>query len=355
MMYTLDYIKGFLSSHEWTEGGDEGGLFSKFYSPEGVAYPGYFLDIPKDDKHSSFQRYVDRLLPVVVDAYNGEFTEKDIATFFSSENTVLSFRLVDPDTQAGTILLSRLRKAYDLIEKTIKQATAFAVDAQPIFAEAKEEVRNYLNVCRGVPTMSGSFIVKFELPENHFDLFDNRSVPSTIVDTIDFLNKLTFNYEEADITEDFISENLNSINVELFEAIVQFYKTVRVQNVDVSLHSARKYNKEQIRDMRKRVSKMDSMVREIKGLLLKRVPLEAEGKIVRLQSKEIETSGTIVMEFEYGGEDSTLLVQLDSVSYQKAVTAHRLGRFVKVTGIATQYKNRFTIQDVDSFSVDEKS
>src|SRR5476651_2732409 len=108
MAYHKYNIEQFLLSRGWTND-HSGNLFEYFKPPTELRLEeNYLLEIANDESKSGFQKYSQSLIEIINNIYNGSITEDDLNIFFSSEETVLSFRIDDEDTKNGSIQLERL-------------------------------------------------------------------------------------------------------------------------------------------------------------------------------------------------------------------------------------------------------
>jgi len=348
--FKLKYIQDFLTSHGWILA-REGNLFYEYSPPSELGLDGYVIDIPKDENDSGFEKYMNTLVDIVVDVYGDRFTNEDIKTFFQTENNVFAIRIAGTDTALGSLQLSRFRSAVNSFYQSLRQSVVYAVTQRPIFGQAKGEANSYLRICRSKQTAFGSYILKFELPENNLTLFEEKSVPDILYNALDFIVSVSEEFNESDITEEFVQNYSEIINIELLESLVKLIKDSKLYEGEIQLHSTSKSNQFGLKADKQKIKKMERMVAEIKEILLKRIPLEVQGLIIRLASKEVEQTGKIIMEVEIGEEWYKLEVVLQSDNYKRAVEAHKNGREVYVKGIAQELRNKYLIEELNEFYV----
>lgn len=351
MAYKLENIINFLKSHGWKKI-NQGKLFDIYQPPNDLELPQeFYLEIPNTQQDRGFKKYIAGIIEILDDVYSERYTVEDFKTFFASDNSIFSLQIIDPDTQFGTIRLERLKNAFNQVFRSIKQAVVFSVSNQPIFGNAKYEVAQYINLCRGRQTKFGSYIVKFELPENHMTLMKERSIPNMLFDSIEFLTSISSEYDVKEINKDFVLQYQEYINIELFEAIIKLYKEAEIQNVNISLDSNSISKQNYYQNIRDQLGKIQLIVKEIKDILLESLPLETRGIIFKLSSKEIESKGKIWIEADIAEERQIIEVQLSSERYKKAVEAHKNGAEVYVKGIAKQMRNKYVIEDLETFEI----
>lgn len=349
MVYKLGNIINFLESHGWQKL-RQTKLFDIYQPPNKLELPQeFYLEVPNTQQDRGFKKYMDGIIEILDDVYGDKYTVEDFKTFFASDNSIFSLQIIDPDTKFGTIRLERLKNAFNQVFSSIKQAVVFSVSNQPIFGNAKYEVSQYINFCRGRQTEFGSYIVKFELPENHLTLMGERSIPNMLFDSIKFLTSISSEFKEID--KEFVKQYKEYINIELFEAIIKLYKEAEIQDVNITLDSNKVAKENYYQNIRDQVGKIQLTVKEIKDVLLESVPLETRGTIFKLSSKEIESKGRIWLEADIAEERQIIEVQLSSERYKKAVEAHKNGVEVFVKGIAKQMRNKYVIEDLEVFEI----
>lgn len=349
MKNRLEYVVSFLNSHGWIETSATKYFF--IYSPpEQLNLPkDYYLEIPKQEADKGFQRYINELVPVIEDIYGNIYSSEDVASFFTTQNHIFALQIVDNDTKLGTIKLARLKNAFNNIYNSIKQTVIFSVTNMQIFGNAKYEIAQYLNVCRGRQTEFGSYVVKFELPENHLTLLGERSVPNLLFDSIHFLTEISDKHQISEIDYDFIEGYSDYINIELFESIIKLHKEAELNDINIFLSSNSIHKAESFKNIRNNLPKIEQTVRAIKDLILQDVSLETRGYIFRLTSKDPSEKGKVWIEADIADEKQIIEVLLSGEAYSKAVDAHIKGQEIYVKGIAQQGKSRYFIEKIEEF------
>ncbi len=351
MKYKLEYITSFFKSHGWTHS-KQTNLFDIYTPPLDLDLPkSFYIEIPNIEKDKGFQKYMNGILEILDDVYSEEYVIEDFKTFFSSENSIFSLRIIDKDTEHGTIKLERLKNTFNQIFRSIKQAVVFSISNKPIFGSAKYEVLQYINSCRGRQTDYGSYIVKIELPENHLTLLQEASIPNMLFDSIEFLTLISSKYNLDEIDKSFVELYRKYINIELFEAILKLYKESEIQNVSIVLDSNKIAKKNYYQDIRGKLNKIELLIKEIKDILLEDIPLETTGNIFKLSSKHIENKGKIWIEADIAEERHVIEVSLDSERYKQAVEAHKNGLEVFIKGISKQMRNKYVIEKLEEFRI----
>ena len=351
MKNRLENIENFFISHGW-EKRDRTKQFDFYYPPDSLELPrDFYLEVPSDQNDKGFQRYTEGLIDIIEDIYVDKYPKEDIKVFFSSEKLIFSLQIIDNDTKLGTIRLERLKNAFNNMYTSIKQSVIFSVTNLPIFGNAKYDIAQYMRYCRGLQTDIGSYVVKFELPENHLTLMGERSIPNMLFDTIAFLTEITNSHEVTDINLEFIQKYKELINIELFEAIVKLYKEAELQNANIRLDSNQIAREHHLDNIRNNLGKTEILIKSIKDFILQTIPLETRGHIFRLSSKDPTHGGVVWIEAEIADEKQIIEVRLKSENYFKAVESHKNGYEIYLKGIARQTKSKYLIENIQEFEI----
>jgi len=351
MQIRLKNIESFLLNRDWTIDQEYGRLFNKFMPPSSIDIDAdFFLEIPKTET-SGFHKYALGLTEVIAEIYADIITSDDLVNLFSQERAVFSFRIADLDTVQNSLALKRYKAGIDSVFSIVKNVVIFISSKQQIFGNAKNEVINYINGCRAYQTQPGSYILKFGLPDIKVDLFADESVPNKLFEVLNFINTVVIDTPISSINEDHIKSYSSIINVELFTAIKNLYKNVDLRDGDFSILEIKKFNTVPAKKIAKHMTHLDNYIKTVKKILLEEIPLSITGIITRCDSKNPENGGSIQVETYIADEKEIVIVKLDNKIYPKAVTAHRLGKEVSITGNAIQRPNNYNIYEPSEFIV----
>ena len=80
----LEHTQEFLETNGWIRG-EEGRVFVSYFPPPGLDLPdNYYIDVPKSEGRG-FEKYMNQLIDILEDIYDGRYTRADFETFFSKE------------------------------------------------------------------------------------------------------------------------------------------------------------------------------------------------------------------------------------------------------------------------------
>jgi len=349
MSLKVKNIRSFLEHRGWKLVRN-GSSIVEYKPPKGLGISeGYLFQVPVNEHKKGFDDFVKRLINILVNIYEDEFTEDDLMIIFSSDNSILSFRISDNDTQHGSIKLSRVRTNIDGIYKVLQQIVTFISTGKPIFGSAKKEVGSYLDSCRYLQTQKGSFITKFELPLIPVNILEPSIVADKLFYILDFIVEEAINKDILEIDNNYIEEHKDCINVELFIAIHNVFKMVKFSNASLALLNQTQTKKFDMQQINKKINHFGEFTKRVKDLLLEDVPLEAIGFVYNLHSNDPKASGEVSIQAEIANEKHIIKVFLKDENYGLAIEAHKLGRNVRIKGIAKQAKENYYIKEAEEF------
>lgn len=351
----LTHIQSFLHAHGWKKQG-QSNYFDCYAAPATLQLPtDYVLEIPRDATDKGYNRYTEGLIDILHDLYGDLYNVQTIQTFFSTDHFILSLQLEDTDTETGKIQLERLKILYDTFFNALKKMLIFDLNPVPIFAKVSMgRVTPYLEQCKALQTIFGSYGIKIEMPE-YFqnELFSpTMAIPKQFLDVLEFLitssQKPMWNRITIDKT--FIQRNRAFMNVEMLDAMVKYLKEPALKQLTIRLNNNRSTEVRQFKQIDQLIPNMSKMVSLIKKMVLEENPLEFNGTVTRLNSKNAAEKGNVLLEGVLSDEKIAVDITLFGAHYAKAVAAHGQGRTVFLKGIAkAKGTNLFSIEKLIQF------
>jgi hypothetical protein len=359
MVYKKEYITTFLNSRNWNYI-RSGSLFD-YYKPPKSLHLGseYELEIAKDEAKPGFQNFTNSLTDVIFDLYGNEFTIEDLKTFFSCDETILSFRIDDDDTKNGSIQLERFSKAIDNLKLVFKQTVTFLSSEKPIFGQSKQQAELYIKNCRALQSEYGSYVTKVQLPAHTMlktgQLSDSKEVPKKLYEVLDFTdNEILKNKVKVEnIDKKYFQGHKDFINVELLSSIKDLCHQSNLNKFDFSFDSFNQSKVLTFDSVKSQMKYFNSYIRQLKVILLEETPLEFVGHVIKLSSNSPKNSdlNKIVIEGEISNNKERVEVVLNKADYEKAIEAHKEELSVRVTGIAKQLQSYYSINNPDIFEI----
>jgi hypothetical protein len=357
----LTHIQSFLYAHGWKKQG-QSKYFDCYTAPTNLKLPAdYLLEIPRDTTDKGYNRYTEGLIDILHDLYGEWYNVQTIQTFFSTNHFILSLQLEDADTEMGKIQLERLKILYDTFFNALKKMLIFDLVPVPIFAKVSPgRITPYLDQCKALQTVFGSYGVKMEMPEFfQSELFNpTQVIPKQFLEVLEFLIRSTQKpmwNRIYPIDKTFVQQNKAFMNVEMLDAMVRCLKEPAIKHLTVRLDNNRSKTELQFRHIDKLIPNMSKMVSLIKKIVLQENPLELHGTITRLTSKNATLKGSVLLEGVLSDEKIAVEIMLFGADYAKAVEAHGQGRTVFLKGIAkAKGTNHFSIEKKIQFDFQEE-
>jgi hypothetical protein len=358
MSYKYENIVTFLTSRGWSLK-EHSNLFHLYSPPSELFLPeDYLLEIPSDPKAKGFDYYINSILNIISDIYENSLSTDDLDAIFNTNSSILSFRIMDEDTENGSIKFERFSNSIDSFRKIFSQATTFVSSKKPIFGNAEFEAENFLQRCRTLQTQKGSFITKFEIIDipilSLYNRIETHEINTKLFEIIDFLNQEVFkNQQIHTVDKNYVESNIEYINVELFSAIKELYNKAKINNAEYALNNYNTSKYIETYRILPKINYFNKYIQNIKEVLLELVPLEAVGFIKKLSSISPQTSdkNEVIIESTIANKTEIIKVILDSEKYIQAIEAHKNELKVRIKGFATERKTQYTIKELESFEI----
>jgi hypothetical protein len=358
MNYYLNNILTFFKSRGWQEL-NRTNLFAEYSPPSTLGLPeNYIIEIPTVSNKNGFEKYIDNLLDILVDIDPSYLSEDDYKIIFSKKHTIVSLRIIDQDTEYGSIKLERHIDSLDSIRKMYSQAVTFVSSRKPIFGNAKEEVKSFLDSCRALQTEKGSYVTKIEIPSAEqnslFSSVNTDEVNKKLFSILEFVNSEVIKRKVPIIVnEKHIIEYSEFINYETLISIKDLFTKVKINDAEFEMNS---YSDNKIIHTEKILPKIkyfNLYIKEVKDILLKDTVVEFTGFIKKLssQSPKYAIRNLAILETEISNTKNHITIYLNNARYIEAIEAHKNERPVKVRGKVKQGQRRYVIQEVEEFDV----
>ena len=299
----LDTIKTFLISRGWTlvSGNVK---FEKYRPPVDLGVgPEFFLTLPKSSSAPDVNIYMQRLSDSISELY--EISTDQLLTIFSAPDTVLSMKIKGKSTIDGSIPFLCFEGMIEKLKKTLIDVAAFAATKEPIIKKVPDESIKYLNACRFLQTEVGSFVAKIQLPSELVlrqpTLFDNTGLISQQVNerlykVLEFVLGPIFENEETIYSEEFTEENMELVNLNVFEDIRDLLNKAEPENINFSFLSAKKCDTIESGEItQEKKENLLSYIEYVKKVLTDNIQVETVGKIVELRSRNPELNQNSIL------------------------------------------------------------
>lgn len=357
----MNYKKELILSYFYSRGWKlqrEGNLFLYLKPAENSNFDDDFLlEIPKDDKFSGFETYINRLIDDFSELFPKEVNKDELAILFNRDNAIIKYRIFDNDNANGSIDFGKYINSLDTFQKVLDATVNFSLNKKPMFGEKRAEEKIYQNRCRVLQTEKGSFVTKIEIPNNDIystiDEIESQKVNSKLFDVLDFVKKEILSNKKIEITENYISDNQEFLNYELLKSIKDIYKKSNINNIAYTLNT-NTHSREIVTEKALMYMKnYESYLKNFKDILFEVVPFEVIGYVKQLSSNNPlhSTNNEIILDAKKFGVKETIKFHIRSEEYLEAIEAHKNQYPIKIIGKAKQLKTQITITEVDYFEI----
>lgn len=356
-------IKTFLLNRGWVAG-SSGPRFVTLTPPAVLGFPiGYDIAIPQNDNFKDFEQFINNLFEVISSIY--DFSVEDLKLVVEQEQAILSVRIYDEYTADGKISLNRFDIVIDKIRAILLNSADFVVNGNMELRRTSLEAKRYLELCQFIETQKGSFIAKIKLPKKQIikdqivferDEIYASEVNLKLINVLEFVNREIFNsLLPVDVTDEYIVNNEENINLKLLKEIENFYANSDIKNVDFSFFDLDKDKIITSSSITKtKLYFLNRFITDVNERLIERINLVFRGKITSLKSKDPDGSGNEVKLagiYEHLQVIATAI--LDSEYYKMAIEAHRYKQYITIKGFAVKTKTHLKFRLIEDFVVEE--
>jgi hypothetical protein len=355
-----DRIIAYLTNRGWQIARDEN-QFVYLSAPEEFGLPQeYSIIVPKAPNHSDFKRYYNTLLEIFADFYN--LSKLDFDTLLETSDTILRVRIHDVATSDGKINFVRFEGFIERLKAIITDTASFVIDKNLTSTRVPAEAQRYLNKCNFLQTEMGSYVTKIQLPSKELikdaELFDRGQVYADeinekLIDVLDYVNTQIFTNNAGHVTEDYIIENEDKLNLKLLKDIESFYDKSDISNIEFSLHSIDETKVVDSQNITKeQINRLTLFIEEVGNRGFETRVVTVKGKIEKLQSKDPDGNrNSITMPGLLDDLPVVAKASLASEDYKHAIEAHRVKEYVTITGLAKVARTRVSFIRIDSFQL----
>lgn len=320
------------------------------------------IHVPHDINKHDADNFIANILNIISDFYS--LTVDDLNVLLKVDNAVFKVRVFDNETEEGKISLTRFEELVERIRQILSDTASFVIDRSVTSTRVPEEVLRYINLCNFMQTEKGSFVAKIQLPSKELikdrELFDREEVYSNdinnkLFEILSFVNDNIIEGGEINVTEDYIIENENKINVKLYKNIYSFFEKVDIKGVNFSLHNKNQSNSIVNENItRQKLFKLNQFVEQIEAHVFEVDTYSLTGKITTLKSRDPDgLRNSVTYTAVYDNLPLVVSANLNSEQYKLAIEAHKLKQNINIRGMAKKTKTRARFIEITDFSVDD--
>lgn len=355
-------IISFLTNRGWVQT-RQSSKFVELRPPQEFNIDEHFrVSVPIDLNKVDIKAYTENLITIIADFYS--LSSDDISIILEKENTILKVRVYDEKTTEGKISFNRFEELIDKLKSILTDTASFVIDKSVTSLRTPEEAYKYLNLCNFLQTEKGSFVTKIQLPSKELikdkELFNQQEIYSEDVnkrlsDVLSFVNESIFNVSAPNVTDEYLLENEEKINIKLLKDIETFYDKAELKNIDFSFHNISESRVIETQDVTKeKLFRLSNFVEQIIDKSFETINVTLRGKITTLKSRDPDgLRNNITIGGLYNDMPVVGIANLDSDNYKNAIEAHKLKQYINVSGLARKTKTRVRFVEVTNFDVEE--
>lgn len=356
----INNIITFLSSRGW-EASETNDTY-KIIPPDNFLFESdYAIYLPKTSNKVDIKPYTDNIINILSDLY--ELSKDDLTVILKDNNTVFRVRVYDDQTETGKISLNRFEELIERIRLILSDTASFVINKSINSTTFPNEAKKYINLCNFMQTEKGSFVAKIQLPSRelivddelfHRDEIYSEDINVKLHDVLEYVNNNIFE-GDIEITEEYLIDNENLINVKLLKNIKNLFEKAKIKNIEFGFHSL-EYS-EQINNQnitKRKIYKLTKFVSQVEAQFFDVGDFRFTGQIIELKSKNPEGSkNNVILDGLYDNMPMTVSAFLDSDQYKDALEAHKIKQSIEITGIAKRTKSKARFLDITNFLIQE--
>lgn len=354
-----DRIIQFLESKGWVTVGVD----TRFYvlrAPANLGLPeDYFLHVPRNDEVAGFTRYYGNLLSVFSDFY--DMKKEDLDSLIGQSETILRVRLQDEETSQGKINFVRFEGFIERLKAIITDTASFVIDKDLNSIRVPAEAQKYINKCHFLQTEKGSYVTKIQLPREETIKDATLFAPAIIaeeineklIEVLDYVNKEIFQGDIEQVSDDYIVENSDKLNVKLLRDIEALYDKSDIKNINFSLQTVNETKTVISENITKaQIYRLNTFIETVASRTFEEKVVTVRGKIELLKSRDPDGGrNSITMQGTADDLPVVAKANLTSEAYKEAIEAHKVKEYVEIKGLAKVSRTRVQFKEIESFKV----
>jgi hypothetical protein len=349
----------FLNSRNWTRL-KEGDQFAVYSAPEGLGLPeGFLLHVPLTDQQNGFERYYTNLINVLADLYG--ISEEDLHNVIGTSDTILRVRIHDDETSQGKINFVRFEGFIERLKAIITDTASFVIDRDLNSIRVPAEAQRYVNKCHFLQTEKGSYVTKIQLPREETikdaTLFTPKIIAEEIneklIEVLDYVNTQIFQGDVGLVSDDYIVENSDKLNVKLLRDIETLYDKSEIKNIAFSLQTVNETKVVTSENITKaQIHRLNTFIETVSSRSFEENVVTVRGKIELLKSRDPDGGrNSITMQGLLDDLPVLAKANLTSDMYKEAIEAHKVKDYVEIRGLARVSRTRIQFKEIEVFTV----
>lgn len=357
MNFDLKLILDYFISHHWTLASEDK-LFLYLKPREKLSLPEDFrLELPKDENLAGFNKYIGRF----IDSYSQMFPEyrkDELEVLFSEKVSVIKYRIFDQDNSNGTIGLSKFVTSIDTFKNVLENTASFTVNKKQIYCNTQKEAMEYLQNCRVMQSIKGSFVNRFEVKSkplfSTFNEVTTDQVNEKLFNVLEFITEdILVNVNRPTITENYIADNVELINYELLSSIKSVYSKSSISNIEFTIDGIGANRSIITEKMSSKLKYFDNYLKNLKLILEELVLFEAIGYATTLNSTDPIKSdrNEVILDGKRFGIKKPIKIYLRSEEYLSIMDAHKNHQPIKISGKIQELKTCINVKELEYFEI----
>lgn len=354
----ISLVEEFLVARNWVEI-KQNNRFKIYAAPVDVdSSQNFKLFIPITNSGRELSVTVQPILETLAEIY--EQSVNRLYALMSENAEIIGVRLLGDDTKDGTASLADFESLFLYLQKALTHSVGFALSNLVVNSGIAPEAEEYIRRCRMLQTEKGSFVANIQVPENLVlqaegvlqEQITSYDVTRKFEDVLSLVVDDVLDGHVDPCTDAFIEAHSARINVNVLEHVENLFTKTKCEQIDFTFLSRRRSQKIVASNLdRARLEAVSRFAKYARTKFADLIPINTTGKIVELRSKNPGRNRNYVMVASDVEKDMVIGVVLDNPTYQIAISAHRTGKSIRISGEAIQLKTKLRIEKLHSFDL----
>jgi hypothetical protein len=355
----LRNLRRFLLARGW-QLSREGKRTDEYTAPIELELPaGFTLATPRSAEAPDVGRVLTGIATTLGELYS--YSSDQLNPVIEEADSVLSIRIASETTGDGSIEFGSFSGILDELRGMIVHTAAFVAEEDPMVDFVPAEAQAYLDSCRFLQTARGSFVASVQMPTEAIirdasllnpEPKTAQAVIERMASVLDYVSSSVLAGQPEIFSAEHLQQHLDVINLSVLEDVRGLLQAVGIASLSFSFLGIDSTNEVSAgRLSAEKMAWFGQYLRFVRNQLTKDVPIELEGKVVELRSRNPQGNRNYVLvQGQFENHPTFVAVTLNNASYGVAVQAHRANRIVRVVGRARKMKTQIKVTALEAFT-----
>jgi len=321
--------------------------------------PTYKFYLYNQYDRSHYEKDILKEIDIIAQIYREDIDE--LVSILIEGRQILTFHIEDEMIRNGRPSIPFFSNLISKSKDLLSEAANFTVLQKQHFFDKQEEAERYLNHCNFFKNDVGSLITKIQLPNQEEikqgTLFEKairgHQINEKLIEVTSFVNDQILDKANFQPEDDFLLEHQNLISINVTNSLKNLYHSIDYVDMEVALKGITTQQVAKARNLNKeKVTQLNTFSQTVREKMKEISNHEVYGKIVKLQSKNVEEDeNKVTIEGMIRNIKSNITVQLTSQQLQEATEAFKNNKQVMIKARLEKRKSQYRVETLSRFQV----